>query len=127
MSKKRRILSIIVCAVILFTSYGHYFEVKAVTGTSLATTINNLYNGEDSLYNKLKNNSIILFDNIEKCNLNILDNIIRIIDEKRIKDKVLDNSIVFLSATNKVSFGIGFSNESKVSKYNNNKTKFLYL
>lgn len=72
-------------------------------------SINNIYNGEGSLYNKLKNNSIILFDNIEKCNLNVLNIIMKIIDEKKIKDKELDNSIIFLSATNKVKYNIGFN------------------
>ena len=72
-------------------------------------SVNNIYNGEGSLYNKLKNNSIILFDNIERCNLNVLNIIMKIIDEKKIKDKELDNSIIFLSATNKVKYNIGFN------------------
>lgn len=72
-------------------------------------SVNSIYNGEESLYNKLKNNSIILFDNIEKCNINILNIIMKIIDDKKIKDKELDNSIVFLSATNKVKYNIGFN------------------
>jgi len=72
-------------------------------------SVNNIYNGEGSLYNKLKNNSIILFDNIEKCNLNVLNYIMKIIDENKIKDKDLDNSIIFLSATNKVKYNIGFN------------------
>ena len=70
---------------------------------------NNIYNGENSLYNKLKNNSIILFDNIEKCNINVINTIMKIIDEKRIKDKEISNSIIFLSATNKVKYNIGFN------------------
>lgn len=72
-------------------------------------SFNNVYNGENSLYSKLKNNSVILFDNIEKCNITILNVIMKIIDERKIKDKVIDNCIVFLSATNKVKYNIGFS------------------
>ena len=72
-------------------------------------SFNNVYNGENSLYTKLKNNSVILFDNIEKCNITILNVIMKIIDERKIKDKVIDNCIVFLSATNKVKYNIGFS------------------
>lgn len=72
-------------------------------------SINNIYNGDNSLYSKLKNNSIILFDNIEKCNLNVLNIIMKIIDEKKIKDKEINNSIIFLSATNKVKYNIGFN------------------
>ena len=72
-------------------------------------SFNNVYNGENSLYSKLKNNSIILFDNIEKCNINVLNVLMKIIDEKKIKDKVIDNCLVFLSATNKVKYNIGFS------------------
>ena len=72
-------------------------------------SFNNVYNGENSLYTKLKNNSVILFDNIEKSNITILNVIMKIIDERKIKDKVIDNCIVFLSATNKVKYNIGFS------------------
>lgn len=72
-------------------------------------SFNNIYNGENSLYSKLKNNSIILFDNIEKCNINVLNVLMKILDERKIKDKVIDNCIVFLSATNKVKYNIGFS------------------
>lgn len=72
-------------------------------------SVNNIYNGENSIYNKLKNNSIILFDNIEKTNINVLNSIMKIIDERKIKDKELDNSIIFLSATNKVKYNIGFN------------------
>lgn len=70
---------------------------------------NNVYSGENSLYSKLKNNCIILFDNIEKCNINVINILMKILDEKKIKDKVLDNCIVFLSATNKVKYNIGFN------------------
>ena len=72
-------------------------------------SFNNVYNGENSLYSKLKNNSVILFDNIEKSNITFLNVIMKIIDERKIKDKVIDNCIVFLSATNKVKYNIGFS------------------
>ena len=84
-------------------------------------SINNIYNGESCLYNKLNDNSIILFDNIEKCNNNILDIIMKIIDEKKIKDKILDNSIIFLSATNKVNYNIGFNSGIYKINYNNKK------
>lgn len=70
---------------------------------------NNIYNGENSLYSKLKNNSVILFDNIEKCNINVINALMKILEEKKIKDKCLDNCIVFISATNKVKYNIGFS------------------
>ena len=66
-------------------------------------------------------NSIILFDNIEKCNSNILDIILNIIDEKCIKDKSISNSIVFLSATNKMKYSIGFSNNTNRIIYDNKK------
>lgn len=72
-------------------------------------SFNNIYNGENSLYSKLRNNSIILFDNIEKCNINVLNVIMKVIDERKIKDKALDNCIIFLSATNKVKYNIGFN------------------
>lgn len=72
-------------------------------------SFNNIYNGENSLYSKLKNNSVILFDNIEKCNINVINTLMKIIDERKIKDKLLDNSIVFLSATNKIKYSIGFN------------------
>ena len=84
-------------------------------------SINNVYNGENSLYNKLSNNSIILFDNIEKCNKNILDIIISILDEKRIKDKELNNCIIFLSATSNLSYNIGFNNSLNYKEYDNKK------
>ena len=84
-------------------------------------SINNIYNGENSLYNRLTNNSIILFDNIEKSNKNILEIILKIIDEKKIKDKDLNNCIIFLSATNKVSYNIGFNNNPNYIEYNNKK------
>lgn len=81
--------------------------------------INNIYSGENSLYNKLNNNSFILFDNIEKCNKNILDIILRIIDEKKIKDKDLNNSTIFLSATNKLNYNIGFNKSTNIIEYKN--------
>ena len=84
-------------------------------------SINNIYNGENSLYNKLSDNSIILFDNIEKCNNNILEIIMKIIEEKKIKDKILENSIIYLSATNKISYNIGFNKEIYKINYNNKK------
>ena len=84
-------------------------------------SLNNIYNGDNSLYSKLSNNSIILFDNIEKCNRNILDIILKIIDEKKIKDKDLNNCIIFLSATNKVSYNIGFTNNVDYIEYDNKK------
>ncbi len=84
-------------------------------------SINNIYSGEFSLYNKLEDNSIILFDNIEKSNLCVLDVILKIIYEKKIKDKSIDNSIVFLSATNKVKYPIGFSKNIDNVSYNNKK------
>ena len=83
-------------------------------------SLNNIYNGENSLYNKLNNNSFILFDNIEKCNKNILNIILKIIEEKKIKDKELNNSTIFLSATNEMKYGIGFNNNIKIIDYNNN-------
>lgn len=70
---------------------------------------NNIYNGENSLYSKLRNNCVIFFDNIEKCNVSVINVLMKILEEKRIKDKVLDNVKVFLSATNKVKYNIGFS------------------
>ena len=84
-------------------------------------SINNIYNGENSLYNKLNDNSIILFDNIEKCNSMVLDKILNIISEKKIKDKKIENSIIFLSATNKLSFNIGFSTELEKIDYDNKR------
>jgi len=84
-------------------------------------SVNNIYNGENSLYNKLIDNSIILFDNIEKCNLIVLDKILNIINEKKIKDKSLDNSIIFLNATNKISYNIGFNTELEIVDYDNQK------
>ena len=82
-------------------------------------SINNIYNGENSIYNKISDNSIILFDNIEKCNSNILDIILKIIDEKQIRDKDISNSIVFLSATNKIKYGIGFNKDTTKIIYDN--------
>jgi len=84
-------------------------------------SINNIFNGENSLYNTLNNNSIILFDNIEKSNPNILNIILKIIDENKIKDKDLSNSTIFLSATNKLKYNIGFNNELNEIEYNNNE------
>ena len=84
-------------------------------------SINNIYSGEQSLYNKLNDNSILLFDNIEKCNNNILDIILKVIEERKIMDKSINNCIIFLSATNKVQYSIGFSNEAKKTIYNNKK------
>jgi len=83
-------------------------------------SINNIYNGENSLYSKLSDNSIILFDNIEKCNSIVLDKILNIISEKRIKDKILDNAIIFLNASSKLNFNIGFNPELEKIEYNNN-------
>lgn len=84
-------------------------------------SINNIYNGDNSLYSKLNNNSFILFDNIEKCDSSVIDVIIKIIDDKYIKDKKLDNSVIFLSATNNVKYGIGFSKSNYREEYNNKK------
>ena len=84
-------------------------------------SINNIYNGENSLYNKINDNSIILFDNIEKCNNNVLEKMINIINERKIKDKKFDNSIIFLSATNKLCFNIGFNHELENIIYDNKK------
>jgi len=84
-------------------------------------SINNIYSGDNSLYNKLNDNSIILFDNIEKCNVVVLDKILKVVSEKKIKDKSLDNSIIFLSATNKLSFNIGFNTELEKIDYDNKK------
>ncbi len=81
--------------------------------------INNIYDGENSLYNTLSNNSIILFDNIEKSNINILDIILKVIDERKIKDKKLDNCFIFLSATNKISYNIGFNKGMNQILYDN--------
>ena len=84
-------------------------------------SISNIYNGENSLYNKLNDNSVILFDNIEKCNNNILDIILRIVDERKIIDKTINNSIIFLSATNKIKYSIGFNNDLDSIIYDNKK------
>ncbi len=84
-------------------------------------SINNIYNGDNSLYSKLNNNSFILFDNIEKCDSSVIDVIIKIIDDKYIKDKKLDNSVIFLSATNNVKYGIGFSKSNYREEYSNKK------
>ena len=84
-------------------------------------SINNIYNGENSLYNRLNNNSIILFDNIEKCNKNVLDIFLKIFDEKKIKDKELNNCIIFLSATNILSYNIGFNKNANYIEYDNKK------
>lgn len=84
-------------------------------------SINNIYNGDNSLYSKLNNNSFILFDNIEKCDSSVIDVIVKIIDDKCIKDKKLDNSVIFLSATNNVRYSIGFSKSNYREEYNNKK------
>ena len=84
-------------------------------------SFSNIYNGENSLYDKLCDNSIILFDNIEKSNINVLNVILKIIDEKKIKDKILENSIIFLSATNNVRYNIGFNNGFSKIKYSNQR------
>lgn len=81
--------------------------------------VNNFYTGSDSLYNKVNDNSIILFDNIEKCNSSVLSNIINVISEGKIKDKDIKNSIVFLTVTNNIKYNIGFSNSNKREVYNN--------
>lgn len=81
--------------------------------------VNNFYTGSDSLYNKVNDNSIILFDNIEKCNSNVLSNIINVISEGKIRDKDIKNSIIFLTATNNIKYNIGFSNSNKREVYNN--------
>lgn len=86
---------------------------------SASYSINNIYNGENSLYNKLKDNSIILFDNIEKTNNNVLNVILKIIQNKKIKNKSLSNSIIFLSATNKLTYNIGFNKEYNYIEYDN--------
>ena len=82
---------------------------------------NNIYNGENSIYNKLMNDSIIVFNNIEKCNNNVIDFILKIIDDKKIKDKDLSNSVIFLTATDKLKYGIGFTNNLNKEIYNNKK------
>ena len=81
--------------------------------------VNNFYTGSDSLYNKVNDNSIILFDNIEKCNSNVLSNIINVISEGKVRDKDIKNSIIFLTATNNIKYNIGFSNSNKREVYNN--------
>ncbi len=80
---------------------------------------NSFFNGEDSVYNNIKNNSIILFDNIEKASSNMLNSIVNIIEEKKIKDKKLDNCIIFLSATNTLKYAIGFNKNTERIVYNN--------
>lgn len=80
---------------------------------------NSFFNGEDSVYNNIKNNSIILFDNIEKASSNMLNTIINIIEEKKIKEKKLDNCIIFLSATNTLKYAIGFNKNTERIVYNN--------
>lgn len=80
--------------------------------------VNNFYTGSDSLYNKVNDNSIILFDNIEKCNSSVLSNIINVISEGKIRDKDIKNSIIFLTATNNIKYNIGFSNSNKREVYN---------
>ena len=62
---------------------------------------------------------MLLFDNIEKCNLNILDKFINIINDRKIKDKSFYNSIIFLNATNKIYFNIGFNSDLESESYNN--------
>ena len=81
--------------------------------------VNNFYTGSDSLYNKVNDNSIILFDNIEKCNSSVLSNIINVLSEGKIRDKDIKNSIIFLTATNNIKYNIGFSNSNKREVYNN--------
>lgn len=81
--------------------------------------VNNFYTGSDSLYNKVNDNSIILFDNIEKCNSSVLSNIINVISEGKVRDKDIKNSIIFLTATNNIKYNIGFSNSNKREVYNN--------
>ena len=83
--------------------------------------INNIYNGKNSIYNKIQDNSIIMFDNIEKCNSNVIDIVLNIIDEKKILDKKIDNSIIFLSATNSINYGVGFTNNIIKRNYYNKK------
>lgn len=80
---------------------------------------NSFFNGEDSVYNNIKNNSIILFDNIEKASSNMLNTIINIIEEKKIKEKKIDNCIIFLSATNTLKYAIGFNKNTERIVYNN--------
>lgn len=84
-------------------------------------SINNIYSGEDSIYNKIKDNSIILFDNIERANRSVVDIIMGVIEDKKIKDKLLLNSTIFLSATSNIKYGIGFSKSIDVVKYDNKK------
>ena len=81
----------------------------------------NIYNGESSIYNKISNNSIIMFDNIEKCNKNIIEVIMNIIEDKKILDKKIDNSIIFLSATSNVQYNIGFTNNIRKIIYDNKR------
>ena len=82
-------------------------------------SVNNIYNGENSLYNRLKDNSIILFDNIEKSNKSVINIILKIIENREILDKKLNNSYIFLSATNKVIYNIGFNNITNNISYDN--------
>ena len=84
-------------------------------------SINSIYSGENSIYNKITNNSIILFDNIEKCNDDILDVILKIISDKKISEKDISNSIIFMTATNKLDYRIGFTKNTCNSVYNNKK------
>ena len=84
-------------------------------------SINNIYSGENSVYNKLSNNSVILFDNIEKSNSDVLDVILKIIEERKIKDKYINNCIIFLSATNKIKYKLGFINNMEKEIYSDNK------
>ncbi len=84
-------------------------------------SVNNIYSGEDSIYNKIKDNSIILFDNIERANRSVVDIIMGVIEDKKIKDKLLLNSTIFLSATSNIKYGIGFSKSIDVVKYDNKK------
>ena len=84
-------------------------------------SVNNIYSGEDSIYNKIKDNSIILFDNIEKANRSVVDIIMGVIEDKKIKDKLLLNSTIFLSATSNIKYGIGFNKSIDVVKYDNKK------
>ena len=83
--------------------------------------VSNIYNGEDSIYNRIKDDSIILFDNIEKANVCVIDSIMKIIEDRKIKDKKINNCVIFLSATETIKYGIGFSKNVDVIKYNNRR------
>ena len=49
----------------------------------------------------------------------MLNTIINIIEEKKIKEKKLDNCIIFLSATNTLKYAIGFNKNTERIVYNN--------